>query len=105
MKLFFSDKFTREVMFLLISVTIAVLLPSVAAYAADACSLSIADSWRDKFPFDIIVGSVGTTNYFDTCPEFLIFGESFKACSFKTVADLVKNIFIIRVAISALINL
>lgn len=99
------NKFIRQFSLIVASAIIYILLSAAIAYAEDSCSLSIADSWRNKFPFDIVVGSVGSTDYFSVCPEFMIFGETFKACSVRTIAYLVKDIFVIRVAIGALLSL
>jgi hypothetical protein len=96
----------RQLLMILFCSVASLLIVSLPALSADqSCTLTMANSWRNKFPFDIIVGTSQSTTYFNTCPVFTIFGEQFEACSVQTIANLVKNVFIIRVAISALINL
>jgi hypothetical protein len=99
-------KIKREFLIISFCIIASLFITSLPAFAnQDSCSLVMANSWRDKFPFDIIVGTTSSTNYFNTCPTFTIFGERFEACSVRTIADLVKNLFIVRIAISALISL
>ncbi len=78
------------------------LADGVSCPAQPADGGFIQESWKSKFPFDLVYPvSLPDTDIDDTskCPKFTFFESDFEMCSIPQIALLVKGIFVVKLTI------
>lgn len=103
----FRVRFRSFLGFVFVVILVGSLFISSASLASpNQCVLAPKDSWRNKFPIGFVTGTFPTTNYFEGgCPEFGLFGFTYKVCAVGTLLDLLKNVVLIKFIITSLQNL
>ena len=96
-----SSFFTNTLYFL---ITFFTLIQPASAQSLD-CSLSIPDSWKNHFPFDLIYPIGDMKPAATECPQLVFFGTPREVCSVLTITKVAKACFLLKIVIQSLINL
>jgi hypothetical protein len=66
---------------------------------------TVPESWRSKFPFDLVYPSSSPdTDIDDKCPQFVLWGYEYELCSVMQVAKAVKSIFLVKLSLDFLMK-
>lgn len=83
-----------------------ILNSSVAQAVVDCNNISnIPESWKNHFPFDLVYPVGLPVSPASSCPIINFWGQDREVCSIKQLTAILKNIFLLKVAIQGLINL
>lgn len=98
-------KFISFYLSVFLSVFISLSHPLVVL-ATEACGLTVPETWKQHFPFDLIypINSFDT-NIDTTCPTFSFWGHEREMCSIPMISAVAKNAFLLKVVIDSIIHL
>jgi hypothetical protein len=87
---------------------LSVLLTPLPVLAqADCITNNVPSGWKDHFPFDLVYPSstLPTSTLTTQCPTWEMFGKTREMCAPMQLAKVLKNAFVIKVGIQALLSL
>jgi len=96
-------------------VLLFILVPPVSAGIAPAScpaqpagatgGFIIPDSWKNKFPFDLVY-PVGNphSDLSSKCPTFTLWGDEYQLCGLMTITQIAKTAFVVKLGIDFLTN-
>ncbi len=96
----------RVIIFSVLLSTLFTATP-VLSQAADCITPTIPNSWKDHFPFDLVypISTLPTTNLSTQCPTWELFGTTREMCAPMQLTKILKNAFVVKVGIQALLSL
>ncbi len=66
---------------------------------------TVPESWRSKFPFDLVYPSSSPdTDIDEECPQFVLWGHEYELCSIMQVAKAAKSIFLVKLSLDFLMK-
>jgi hypothetical protein len=89
-----------------LSVSAQVVAPSCPARQdGQDEGFTVPESWRSKFPFDLVYPSSSPdTDIDDKCPQFVLWGYEYELCSIMQVAKAAKSIFLVKMSLDFLMK-
>ncbi len=84
------------------------LFTSVPVLAqADCITNNVPANWKEHFPFDLVypTSALPTTTLTTQCPTWEMFGKTREMCAPMQLTKILKNAFVIKVGIQALLSL